>query len=76
LCIRRHLFSWTNGRCTRTVGCRASRANKLQTPDATETFEDCKDFDSVLMPVKATSREGDDLAITLITPVTYDDLKD
>ena len=58
------------------LGCRASRANKLQTPDATETFEDYKDFDGVLMPVKATSREGDDLAITLITSVTYDDVND
>jgi hypothetical protein len=48
----------------------------LQTPDATETFEDYKNFDGVLIPVKATSREGDDLAITLITSVSYDDVND
>ena len=28
------------------------------------------------MTVKATSREGDDLAIILITSVTYDDVND
>jgi hypothetical protein len=44
--------------------------------DATETFEDYKNFGGVLMPAKATSREADDLAITLITSVTYDDVKD
>lgn len=44
--------------------------------DATETFEDYKNFGGVLMPAKAASREGDDLAITLITSVTYDDVKD
>lgn len=42
--------------------------------DATETFEDYKDFGGVLMPAKATSRDGDDLAVTLITSVTYDDV--
>ena len=44
--------------------------------DATETFEDYKDFGGVLIPAKATSRDGDDLAITLITSVTYDDVDD
>ncbi|MGC2112569.1 MAG: hypothetical protein WA655_23825 [Candidatus Korobacteraceae bacterium] len=44
--------------------------------DATETFEDYKDFGGVLMPAKATSRDGDDLAITLIRSVTYDDVED
>jgi len=44
--------------------------------DATETFEEYKDFGGVLMPTKTTSREGDDLAISLITSVTYDDVDD
>lgn len=44
--------------------------------DATETFEDYKDFGGVLMPAKTTSRDGKDLAITLITSVTYDDVQD
>jgi hypothetical protein len=44
--------------------------------DATETFEDYRSFGGVLMPARATSREGDDMAITLITSVTYDDVDD
>jgi hypothetical protein len=44
--------------------------------DATETFEDYKDFGGVLMPVKDTSRDGDDLSIFTITSVTYDDVGD
>ncbi|HEY6352008.1 MAG TPA: hypothetical protein VI636_21645 [Candidatus Angelobacter sp.] len=44
--------------------------------DATETFEDYKDFGGVLMPAKTTSRDGNDLAVVLITSVTYDDVDD
>lgn len=44
--------------------------------DATATFEDYKDFGGILMPVKTTSRDGDDLSIDLITSVTYDDVDD
>ncbi|HUK43379.1 MAG TPA: hypothetical protein VLW48_02940 [Candidatus Bathyarchaeia archaeon] len=44
--------------------------------DATETFENYKSFGGVLMPTKTTSREGDELAISLVTSVTYDDVDD
>jgi hypothetical protein len=44
--------------------------------EATETFEDYKDFGGIQMPAKTTSRDGDDLAFTLITSVTYDDVND
>ncbi|HET8925577.1 MAG TPA: hypothetical protein VFN26_21520 [Candidatus Acidoferrum sp.] len=44
--------------------------------DATETFEEYKDFGGVRMAAKTTSRDGDDLTISLITAVTYDDVKD
>lgn len=43
---------------------------------ATEIFEDYKAFGGVLMPTKTTSREGDDLAISLVTSITYDDVED
>lgn len=44
--------------------------------DATDTFEDYKDFGGVRMATKTTSRDGDDLTISLITSVTYDDVAD
>ena len=44
--------------------------------DATESFEDYKTFGGVVMPTKTTSREGDELAISLVTSVTYDDVDD
>lgn len=44
--------------------------------DATETFEDYRDFGGVRMPTKTTSRDGNDLSISLITSVTYDDVDD
>jgi hypothetical protein len=44
--------------------------------DATETFEDYKDFGGVRVPAKTTSRDGDDLAISFITSVIYDDVRD
>lgn len=44
--------------------------------DATDTFEDYKDFGGVRMAAKTTSRDGDDLTISLITAVTYDDVND
>jgi hypothetical protein len=44
--------------------------------DATETFEEYKDFGGVLTASKTVSRDGDDVAITLVTAVTYDDVDD
>jgi hypothetical protein len=44
--------------------------------DASVTFEDYRDFDGVKMAAKTTSRDGDDLSISLITSVTYDDVDD
>lgn len=44
--------------------------------DATDTFEEYRDFGGVRMPSKTTSRDGDDLTISLITSVTYDDVDD
>lgn len=44
--------------------------------DATDTFEEYKDFGGVRMAAKTTSRDGDDLTISVITAVTYDDVKD
>lgn len=44
--------------------------------DASETFEDYRDFGGVKMAAKSTSRDGDDLSISLITSVTYDDVDD
>jgi hypothetical protein len=44
--------------------------------NATDTFEEYKDFGGVRMAAKTTSRDGDDLTISLITAVTYDDVND
>lgn len=44
--------------------------------DATETFEEYKDFGGVLMATKNTHREGGDVSIFRITSVTYDDVSD
>jgi hypothetical protein len=44
--------------------------------EATMTFDDYKDFGGVLMPTKTTSRDGDDITISVITSVTYDDVDD
>jgi len=44
--------------------------------DASQTFEDYKDFGGVLMPVKTTSRDGNDVFIATVTSVTYDDVAD
>lgn len=44
--------------------------------DATDTFDEYKDFGGVRMAAKTTSRDGDNLTISLITAVTYDDVKD
>jgi len=43
---------------------------------ATETFEEYKDFGGVKMPAKTTSRDGDQMSLSLITAVTYDDVDD
>jgi hypothetical protein len=44
--------------------------------DATETFEEYKDFGGVLMAAKNTHREGGEVSIFRITSVTYDDVSD
>jgi hypothetical protein len=44
--------------------------------DATETFEEYKDFGGVRMATKTTHREGGDVSIFRITSVTYDDVGD
>lgn len=44
--------------------------------DATDTFEEYKEFGGVRLATKTTSRDGDDLTISLITAVTYDDVTD
>jgi hypothetical protein len=44
--------------------------------DATETFEEYKDFGGVRMATKNTHREGGDVSIFRITSVTYDDVSD
>lgn len=44
--------------------------------DATEIFEDYRDFGGVRMPAKSTSRDGNNLSVSLITSVTYDDVDD
>jgi hypothetical protein len=44
--------------------------------DASQTFEDYKDFGGVLMPAKMTSRDGNDVYIATVTSVTYDDVAD
>jgi hypothetical protein len=44
--------------------------------DATETFEEYKDYGGVRMPTKTTHREGRDVTIFRITSVTYDDVAD
>jgi hypothetical protein len=71
--INEHFYDEQNGLLLGYAFNTAWRGGK---GDATETFEDYKDFGGVLMPTKATSRDGDDLAITLTTSVTYDDVDD
>jgi hypothetical protein len=44
--------------------------------DATETFEDYKEFGGVLLPTKTTSRDGDDVSVDLVESVTFDDVGD
>lgn len=44
--------------------------------DATETFEDYKDFGGVRMATKNTHTEGGDTSIFTILSVTYDDVSD
>ena len=71
--INEHFYDQQNGLLLGYAFNTAWRGGK---GDATETFEDYKDFGGVLMPTKAISRDGDDLAITLTTSVTYDDVDD
>jgi hypothetical protein len=44
--------------------------------NATEFFEDYREFGGVLMPTKDTTRDGDDVSIFAITSVTWDDVPD
>jgi len=44
--------------------------------DATETFEEYKDFGGVRIPTVNTHREGGEVSIFRITSVTYDDVAD
>lgn len=44
--------------------------------DATETFDEYKDFGGVRMATKNTHREGGELSIFWITSVSYDDVAD
>jgi hypothetical protein len=43
---------------------------------ATQLFEDYRDFDSVRMPTKNTTRDGDDVSVFTIASVTWDDVPD
>jgi hypothetical protein len=71
--VNEHFYDQQNGLLLGYAFNTAWRGGK---GDATETFEDYKDFGGILMPAKATSRDGDDLAFTLINSVTYDDVDD
>jgi hypothetical protein len=43
---------------------------------ATQVFEDYRDFGGVRMPVKNTTRDGDDVSVFTIASVTWDDVPD
>ena len=43
---------------------------------ATQVFEKYRDFGGVRMPVKNTSRDGDEVSVFTITSVTWDDVSD
>jgi hypothetical protein len=58
------------------LGYRFNTAWRGGNGDASQTFEDYKDFGGVLMPVKTTSRDGNDVYITTVTSVTWDDVAD
>jgi hypothetical protein len=58
------------------LGYRFNTAWRGGNGDASQTFEDYKDFGGVLMPAKTTSRDGNDVFISTVTSVTYDDVAD
>jgi hypothetical protein len=58
------------------VGYAYSTAWRGGKGETTVTFEDYKNFDGVLMPTRTTTRDGNDLTISLTTTVTYDDVYD
>jgi hypothetical protein len=58
------------------LGYRFNTAWRGGNGDASQTFEDYKDFGGVMMPVTTTSRDGNDVFISTITSVTYDDVAD
>jgi hypothetical protein len=58
------------------LGYRFNTAWRGGNGDASQAFEDYKDFGGVLMPVKTTSRDGNDVFIATVTSVTYDDVAD
>jgi hypothetical protein len=69
--VNEHFYDKANGLL---LGYAFNTAWRGGNGDATETFEDYKDFGGVLMAAKTTSRDGKDLSISLITSVTYDDV--
>ncbi|HEY6249326.1 MAG TPA: hypothetical protein VI685_05165 [Candidatus Angelobacter sp.] len=71
--VNEHFYDKENGLL---LGYAFNTAWRGGNGDATETFEDYKDFGGVRMPAKTTSRDGNDLSISLITSVTYDDVDD
>jgi hypothetical protein len=58
------------------IGYRFNTAWRGGNGDASQTFEDYKNFGGVLMPTKMTSRDGNDVYISTVTSVTYDDVAD
>jgi len=44
--------------------------------DATQTFEDYRDFGGVLMSAKTITRDGNSLSTFMITSISYDDVDD
>ena len=71
--VNEHFYDKENGLL---LGYAFNTAWRGGNGDATETFEDYKNFDGILMPARTTSRDGNDLTISLITSVTYDDVND
>lgn len=58
------------------LGYRFNTAWRGGNGDASQTFEGYKDFGGVLLPVKTTSHDGNDVDIATVTSVTYDNVAD
>lgn len=56
------------------IGYKFNTAWRGGNGDATATFEDYQDFGGALIPAKTIGRDGNDLSISLVTSVTYDDV--